>query len=144
MHFFNVSNKISQISHLLINYDPSVQLQWDVPHPAGDRLQEDVLHPAGAQLQGDVLHPQQPLNRVQQNQARQSIIPDIRADLPHPALGTKRTYIKVKTVSGAKWYQSVRERKRGVERTEEGGSNRGGVQRGQRQGCRLQMSSSLE
>ena len=59
------------------------------------------------------LIPQQPLNRVQGNQARQSIIPDIRADLPDPELGTKRTYLEIKTVSGAKWYQSVREKKRG-------------------------------
>ena len=56
------------------------------------------------------------LSRVQQNQARQSIIPDIRADLPNSALGTKTTYIEIKTVSGSKWYQSVRERKRAVER----------------------------
>ena len=62
------------------------------------------------------LIPQQPLNRVQGNQARQSIIPDIRADLPDPELGTKRTYMEIKTVSGAKWYQSVREKKRAVER----------------------------
>ena len=62
------------------------------------------------------LIPQQALNRVQQNQARQSIIPDIRADLPDHTIGTKRTYIELKTVSGAKWYQSVREKKRAVER----------------------------
>ena len=62
------------------------------------------------------LTPQQALNRVQQNQARQSIIPDIRADLPHPTLGNKRTYIEIKTVSGSKWYKLVRERRRAVER----------------------------
>ena len=33
-------------------------------------------------------------------QARQSIIPDIRADLPDPALGTKRTYIEIKRLLG--------------------------------------------
>ena len=62
------------------------------------------------------LIPQEALNCAQQNQSRQSIIPDIRADLPNTALGTKTTYIEIKTVSGSKWYQSVRERKRAVER----------------------------
>lgn len=64
------------------------------------------------------LLPQQPLNRVEGFRARQSLIPDIRADLPDPALGTRRTYIEVKTISGGSWYQSVREKKRGVERRE--------------------------
>ena len=49
------------------------------------------------------LIPQKALNRVQQNQARQS---DIRADLPHQTLGIKQTYIEIKTVS-----ESVRERR---------------------------------
>ena len=61
---------------------------------------------------------------MQQNQARQSIIPDIRADLPHPTLGIKQTYIEIKTVSGSKWYQLVSERRLAVE-GEEGGGNRG-------------------
>ena len=62
------------------------------------------------------LLPQQPLNRVEEYKARQSLIPDIRADLPDQAVGTRRTYLELKTVSGATWYQSVRERKRAVER----------------------------
>ena len=47
------------------------------------------------------LIPQQPLNRNQAFRAAQTIIPDIRAELPDDnGGGTKRTYIEVKTVSG--------------------------------------------
>ena len=53
---------------------------------------------------------------MQGHQARQYLIPDIRADLPDAAFGTKRTYIEVKTVSGEGWYQSVRDKVRGFER----------------------------
>ena len=49
---------------------------------------------------GDLI-PQQPLNRVQAGQARQTMIPDLRADLPDSVTGiTKSTLIEVKTVSG--------------------------------------------
>ena len=41
---------------------------------------------------------QQALKKEKKNQVRQSIIPNVRAVLPHPALGTKRTYIEIKPV----------------------------------------------
>ena len=55
------------------------------------------------------LVPQQPLNRAQAFRAAQTIIPDIRAELPEGGV-MKRTYIEVKTVSGlSQWYLPVRE-----------------------------------
>ena len=61
------------------------------------------------------LVPQQPLNRAEGFRAAQTIIPDIRVELPDPAAGTKRTYVEVKTVSGKTWYHPVRG-ERAVER----------------------------
>ena len=45
------------------------------------------------------LVPQQPLNRTQAFRAAQTIIPDLRVELPEEA-GTSRKYLEVKTVSG--------------------------------------------
>ena len=62
------------------------------------------------------LVPQQPLNRLNGFRAAQTIIPDIRAELPDEAGGTRRQYLEVKTVSGlTKWYNPVRG-ERAVER----------------------------
>ena len=62
------------------------------------------------------LVPQQPLNRAEGFRAAQTIIPDIRAELPDELAGTRRTYMEVKTVSGlTRWYKPVRG-ERAVER----------------------------
>lgn len=62
------------------------------------------------------LVPQQPLNRAQGFRAAQTIIPDIRVELPDEASGTKRSYLEVKTVTGlSRWYNPVRG-ERAVER----------------------------
>ena len=62
------------------------------------------------------LVPQQPLNRLNAFRAAQTIIPDIRAELPDETGGTRREYLEVKTVSGlTKWYLPVRG-ERAVER----------------------------
>ena len=62
------------------------------------------------------LVPQQPLNRLNAFRAAQTIIPDIRAELPDETGGTRRRYLEVKTVSGlTKWYHPVRG-ERAVER----------------------------
>ena len=55
------------------------------------------------------LVPQQPLNRAEAFRAAQTIIPDIRAELPDELGGTSRKYLEVKTVSGlSRWYLPVR------------------------------------
>ena len=62
------------------------------------------------------LVPQQPLNRAEAFRAAQTIIPDIRAELPDELGGTSRKYLEVKTVSGmTRWYLPVRG-ERAVER----------------------------
>ena len=62
------------------------------------------------------LVPQQPLNRAEAFRAAQTIIPDIRAELPDDLGGTSRKYLEVKTVSGlTRWYLPVRG-ERAVER----------------------------
>ena len=54
------------------------------------------------------LVPQQPLNRAEGFRAAQTIIPDLRAELPDAAAGTRRSYLEVKTVSGfTRWYNPV-------------------------------------
>ena len=54
------------------------------------------------------LFPQQPLNRAEGFRAAQTIIPDLRAELPDEAAGTRRSYLEVKTVSGfTRWYNPV-------------------------------------
>ena len=54
------------------------------------------------------LVPQQPLNRAEGFRAAQTIIPDIRAEMPDELAGTRRTYMEVKTVSGlTRWYKPV-------------------------------------
>ena len=53
---------------------------------------------------GDLV-PQQPHNRAQAFRAAQTIIPDLRAELPDSLGGTRREYLEVKTVSGlTRWY----------------------------------------
>ena len=66
---------------------------------------------------GDLV-PQLPLNRIQAGQARQLMIPDIRADIPDETGGsTKSTLIEVKTVSGlTAWYLPVTAEDRAVEK----------------------------
>ena len=46
------------------------------------------------------LIPQQPLNRNDAFLATQATIPDIRVELPDDTGDTKKTYLKVKTISG--------------------------------------------
>ena len=55
------------------------------------------------------LVPQQPLNRAEAFRASQTIIPDIRAELPDDLGGTSKKCLEVKTVSGlSRWYLPVR------------------------------------
>ena len=62
------------------------------------------------------LVPQQPLNRAEAFRAAQTIIPDIRAELPDDLGVTSRKYLEIKTVSGlTRWYLPVRG-ERAVER----------------------------
>ena len=66
---------------------------------------------------GDLV-PQLPLNRVQAGQARQLLIPDIRADIPDTTGGnTKSTLIEIKTVQGlTEWYLPVTSEDAAVEK----------------------------
>ena len=66
---------------------------------------------------GDLV-PQLPLHRVQAGQARQLLIPDIRADIPDTTGGnTKSTLIEIKTVQGlTEWYLPVTSEDKAVEK----------------------------
>ena len=105
-----VLNATTQGNHFKENHD-AVKNSINSPLRYSGILSE--VEPYG--VFSDLL-PQQPLYMVQGHQARQSLIPDIRAEIPDIELGTKRTYIEIKTVSGDNWYQSVRDRVRGVEK----------------------------